>query len=102
MAVNNQKTQEMRALQRRINKALSIAMKYGGTDGDHHKSWVIDQMVRTLTGCPTVQEKETDANGKIFTYPALGESEDYLDFVRRARAGKDGPETYDWKIGIAP
>ena len=34
----------------RIDKALSIAVAYGGVDGAHHKDWVIDQMVRALTG----------------------------------------------------
>jgi hypothetical protein len=30
--------------------ALSIAHRYGTIDGDHHKMWVIDQMVRSLLG----------------------------------------------------
>lgn len=36
----------------RIAKALEFADCYGGIDGDHHKMWVIDQMVRALTDCP--------------------------------------------------
>ena len=32
----------------KIDKALAIAIKYGGFDGDDHKTWVIDQMVRAL------------------------------------------------------
>jgi hypothetical protein len=32
----------------RIDKALGIAHNHGGTDGAHHKQWVIDQMVRAL------------------------------------------------------
>ena len=32
----------------------------------------------------------------------LGESEQYLEFVRKACEGDDGPETYDWDTGIAP
>jgi hypothetical protein len=31
-------------------EALEIARRYGGIDGAHHKDWVIDQMVRALTG----------------------------------------------------
>lgn len=73
-------------LQKRINNALDLAVEYGGIDGDHHKAWVIDQMIRELTGCPD----------------ALGESEEYREFVRKARDGEDGPETYDWDTGIAP
>lgn len=37
-------------LQNKISKALNIAFQYGQTDGAHHKAWVIDQMVRVLTG----------------------------------------------------
>ena len=33
-----------------IEKALELAFQYGQIDGDHHKTWVIDQMVRILTG----------------------------------------------------
>ena len=31
-------------------KALMIAYEDAGHDGAHHKDWVIDQMVRALTG----------------------------------------------------
>ena len=31
-------------------QAIEIAVKYGGIAGDHHKAWVIDQMVRILAG----------------------------------------------------
>lgn len=33
-----------------VSKALDIAYRYGQMDGDHHKTWAIDQMVRALTG----------------------------------------------------
>jgi len=89
-------------MKERIKKALEVAVEYGGIDGDHHKAWVIDQMVRELTGCPTVQEEGTDVHGKKYTYDALGESEEYQELVRTAREGEDGPETYDWETGIAP
>lgn len=36
--------------QRKIQEALRVAFLYGQTDGAHHKAWVIDQMVRALTG----------------------------------------------------
>jgi hypothetical protein len=32
--------------------ALRIAREYGQIDGNHHKTWVIDQMVAALTGQP--------------------------------------------------
>lgn len=31
-------------------EACNLASRYGTIDGDHHKAWVIDQMVRKLTG----------------------------------------------------
>lgn len=62
----------------KIETALQIARRYGGIDEAHHKAWVIDQMVRALTG------------------------PDYDAWVRVGRAGENGPETYDWDEGIAP
>lgn len=64
--------------QKRIDIALAIARDYGSVDGAHHKTWVIDQMVRTLAG------------------------DRYAAFVAAARNGDDGPETFDWNEGIAP
>ena len=34
----------------RIDKAVEVALQYGRIDGDHHKTWVIDQMLRRLLG----------------------------------------------------
>lgn len=34
----------------RMAKATEIAVTYGGIDGAHHKQWVIDQMLRALSG----------------------------------------------------
>lgn len=101
---NGVETQEGREFKRRIDKALELAANYGGIDGSHHKAWVIDQMVRELTGCPTVQRESPFpwADGKRHIVDTLGESEEYLEFVREAREGEDGPETYDWDTGIAP
>ena len=65
-------------LQSKIEAATELAVRYGGIDGDHHKTWVIDQMVRALAG------------------------NDYDRIVTDAKSGEDGPETYDWDCGIAP
>lgn len=86
----------------RIEKALEIAVGYGSIDGAHHKDWVIDQMVRALTGCPMVEGTGTDCHGKPYTYQTQGESEEYLKLVAEACDGEDGPETYEWDCGIAP
>lgn len=63
---------------RRLEEALDIANRYGGIDGDHHKMWVIDQMVRALTG------------------------DGYAAWVREHCEGEDGPQTYDWDTGTPP
>ena len=68
---------EKDAIKRR-DEAIEIAVRYGGIDGDHHKAWVIDQILRILAG------------------------PEYDDIVRDAIDGEDGPETYDWDCGIAP
>ena len=41
-----------------VSVALEIARRFGGTDESHHKSWVIDQMVRALTGSTNTMENE--------------------------------------------
>jgi hypothetical protein len=64
--------------QEKIASALEIAKQCGGIDGAHHKDWVIDQMVRALTG------------------------DNYVQFVADACSGDDGPDTYTWDEGIAP
>jgi hypothetical protein len=65
--------------EKRIKKAVDLAVRFGGIDGDRHKAWVIDQMVRALL--PAAEYRRT---------------------VAFARAGEDGPHTYDWNEGIPP
>lgn len=84
------------------SKALDIAVVHGGADGGHHKAWVIDQMVRALTGCPIETRTATDVHGTVYTYEAQGESDAYKALVAEAKAGEDGPDTYEWDIGIPP
>lgn len=62
----------------RAAAALDLIVRYGGFDGAHHKDWVLDQVVRRLTGNA------------------------YDGFVEWACDGEDGPETYHWETGIAP
>lgn len=62
----------------RIQEALEIARAWGGHEGDHHRAWTIDQMVRALTG------------------------EQYSQWVRDWNSGEDGPDTYAWDEGVAP
>ena len=36
----------MSGLQERVDRAVDIGVRYGQIDGEHHKTWVIDQMLR--------------------------------------------------------
>ena len=65
---------ELQQLNEVIEKTVSIAYEYGQIDGDHHKLWVIDQMLRVLLG------------------------EDYRDFIEDYEENGE----YKWDIGIAP
>lgn len=85
----------------RIEKALAIATAWACVDGAHHKAWVFDQMVRALTDCPNVPITATGVSGH-YTFEGQGESQEYQEFVACAKDGEDGPETYEWPIGIAP
>ena len=58
----------------KIKDALSLIYSYGSIDGDNHKTWVLDQVVRILTGT----------------------SEDYQNWVDEHNTGDDGPNTYSW------
>lgn len=62
----------------RIDKAVDLAFRYGGIEGDHHRAWTIDQMLRILLG------------------------DRYQEAVRESCAGEDGPNTYEHDVGIAP
>lgn len=61
----------------RIKAAIDLAVRYGGIDGDHHKRWVIDQMVRVLAG---------DDYGRIVAEAKDGEEAGYLRLGRRHTA----------------
>lgn len=66
-------------LKDRINKALDMIFRYGQIDGDHHKAWLIDQVVRNLLG------------------------DKYEEFVTLYEVDEDsGEKEYEWNEGIAP
>lgn len=79
---------------RRIEKALKLIGRYGSIDGLHHKQWVLDQVVRILTDCPTIEIVAIDCRGDEYIYDGPGESIEYKAWVAM--------RTSDWNIGIAP
>lgn len=62
----------------KIDKALDLIDQYAYVGGDHHKQWLIDSLVRALTG------------------------DGYEGWVKAYEDGEDGPDTYEWDEGIAP
>lgn len=62
----------------RIELAIELGFEYGGYDGDHHKMWVIDQMLRLLLG------------------------DGYESRVEAETGDEDGPGAFRWDTGIAP
>ena len=85
----------------KIKRALALA-HYGTTDGEHHKMWVIDQMVRALTGCPMVEVNAEDYKGCEYKCVEQGESKKYKHWVESVCEGEHGANTYSWDIGIPP
>lgn len=76
---------------------------YGGFDGEHHKTWVLDQVARILHGTPVIRKEARWDNGETELRVTLGKpSAGYLKWVRELKAGEDGPDTYDYDEGIAP
>ena len=64
----------MSNLAEQIQDAVDVAHRFATIDGEHHKMWVIDQMIRYLLG------------------------EDYDNWVEEYNCGG----TYEWNTGIAP
>lgn len=79
-------------LQRRIAKALGIA-PYAQYDGAHHKTWVADQMVRALLGCPVQTRHVTGSAGGVYPYEVQVQNDAYRRFLL---------ENPGWDEGIAP
>lgn len=78
-------------LEDRIEAALDLV---GNIDGAHHKQWIIDQMVRVLTGGGDSYE------GWVKAYEACdGECKRHHDVVG---GDEDCDEGYFWDEGIAP
>ena len=70
----SKKLKESQKYKEVIDKVRNIAYEYGQIDGAHHKTWVIDQMIRELLGT------------------------EYDNFIKEYE--EDGE--YTWDIGIAP
>lgn len=59
-------------------EVLELIFEYGGIDGSHHKQWLINEIVKKITG------------------------DKYQEWVNEYQDGEDGPQTYIWDEGINP
>ncbi len=87
---------EEQRLRQQIEDAVGIILRFGGIDGEHHKTWVLDQAVRALTGCAGVLRNENNVPDHFEPNDA------YRALIVETCAGEDGPDTYDWDEGIPP
>lgn len=87
------------------NWAMLFVSKYGQIDGDHHKTWVLDQVARILKGTPVlVTEARWDNGQQEYRFDTGEPSQEYLDWVERMRGKREdnGTRQYGYDEGIAP
>ena len=71
--------EEKEALRTKIKEATNLILNYARIDGDHHKMWTLDQVLRILAG---------DQYEEL-----IDEYEDRDEY---------GDPMYDWDVGCPP
>lgn len=75
----HQKNEELKCVTDSTKEEIKdLLLRLGGVDGEHHKQWIIDQVLRMVTG------------------------EKYEAIITQWNHGEDGEDTYQWNNGIAP
>lgn len=86
--------------------AMYFIGSYGQIDGDHHKTWVLDQVARILKGTPVIVRQASWSNGEKEFREKLGEpSSEYLSWVQEMLGDYDEEneeDEYGYDYGIAP
>lgn len=79
-------------------------LDYGWIDGSHHKTWVLDQIMRIIKNCEIeVKLAKWDNGTEEYRYNIVTESQDYLDFVKEYEdPNNTGEQEYEYDMGIAP
>ena len=85
--------------------AMKYIEYYGGIDGSHHKTWVLDQVARILKGTPIILSLAKWSDGhQEYRFETGEPSSEYLQWVQMMLGEKDedGEYEYDYDEGIAP
>ena len=80
----------------KITDAIAIIIRFGGIDGSHHKTWVLDQALRALTGCECTSRNDGGAP------EGFAKNTEYEQLIFNSCCGEDGPYTYEHDEGVAP
>ena len=78
LAELEQKDKRIKELEEERESVLDLIFEYGQIDGEHHKTWVIDQIVRILT------------------------KDKYNEWIKNYVYDEETGDTYSWDKGIAP
>lgn len=74
-----------------IDWILYYIEHYAGIDGNHHKAWVSDQIVRIIKGTKIIIKKATWSDGQYEYRVSTGKpSKEYKDWVIDMKKGIDG------------
>ena len=76
--INRKQANRKKELEEEHKNVLDLIFEYGQTDGEHHKMWVIDQIVRMLT------------------------KDKYNEWIKDYVYDEETGDTYSWDKGIAP
>jgi hypothetical protein len=84
--------------------AVTFASLYGSIDGEHHKMWTIDQMVRILLGTPVIISiARWENHTSEYRFHTGEPSEAYRKWVAQQQGEiVEGEPEYPWDLGIAP
>ena len=74
----DEKDKRIQELEEERKSILDLIFEYGQTDGEHHKMWLIDQIVRILT------------------------KDKYNEWIRSYVYDEETGDIYNWDKGIAP
>ncbi len=77
ICITSEKGNDMKA-EKKVRDVQDLITEWAGIDGSHHKQWLIDEIIRVITG------------------------DGYDQWVSAYNNGEDGPNTYEWDKGIAP